>query len=80
MEKDMTKGIDIGKRLDAHQNLLRTDRMVRECNPEIIDVFCQLNMFLNENKEFQKTREYENIAKDVHRARNEFIDKCMIKK
>lgn len=76
----MTKDIDIGKIIDAHHNLFSTDRMVRECNPKIIDVFCKLNIFLDENKEFQKTRDYEKIAKDIQEARDEFANKCMIKK
>lgn len=54
--------------------------MVYRCDPKIIDVFCKLNIFLDENKEFQKTIEYEHMANDTQRARDEFINKCMIKK
>lgn len=75
----MAKSTDLGKLIDAHHDLVRTDRMIRTCDPKIIDVFCNLHIFLDENKDFQQTKDYEDVSKDTQRAREEFIDKCMIK-
>jgi hypothetical protein len=76
----MVKSIDISKLMTAHRAIVSTDRMVFECDPKVIDVFCDLNIFLDENKEFQNTEEYKQVAKDAQIARDDFINICMIKK
>jgi hypothetical protein len=75
----MAKSIDLGKLMSAHSDLVRTDRMIYLCDSKVIDVFCDLNMFLDKNKEFQHTEEYKYIANDTKKAREEFINKCIIK-
>jgi hypothetical protein len=74
----MTKTIDLSKLMNAHRDIVRTDRMVYECDPKVMDVFCDLKIFLNENMEFQNTEEYKQVANDTQFARDEFINKCMI--
>jgi hypothetical protein len=76
----MAKSINISKISDAHADLMHADLMVDRCDPKIIDIFCKLNVFLDENKESQETKEYKFIAKDTQRIKNEFINNCMIKK
>ncbi len=76
----MAKSINISKISDAHADLMHADKMVDICNPKIVDVFCKLNTFLDENKEFQETKEYKYIVNDTQRIRSEFINNCMIKK
>lgn len=53
--------------------------MTKELKEETWHI-CKLGIFLDENKEFQETKEYKFIAKDTQRIKNEFINNCMIKK
>jgi hypothetical protein len=78
--KIMTTNIDLGSVIDAHTDLIRTDKMLQTCDPKVIDEFFKLNIFLDENKKFKKTKEYEYIEKDILRVRNEFVKKCMTNK
>lgn len=76
----MTTRIDLGKVIDAHGDIISADRMIQICDPKVIDIFFKLNIFLDENKKFQKNKDYVYVEKNILRVRDEFANTCMIKK
>lgn len=70
--------IELSKLSDEHRDLYDADKMVDNCDPNIIDIICKLDTFLNKHKESRDTPEYNVIFKDTKRIKKEFIDNCII--
>lgn len=62
---------EIDKKLD------KIEKMTKTCDPRVIDVMTDINVFLEKNRKFSISREWRKFVTDVNYVKTNFMDDCI---